>query len=47
MSCPAGSFATVTSLFDAPEDEGPGAPDPGAPLAVRMRPRALDEVVGQ
>ena len=47
MSCPAGSFATVTSLFDAPEDEGPGNPDPGAPLAVRMRPRALDEVVGQ
>src|SRR3954452_20215437 len=47
MSCPAGNFATVTSLFDAPEDEGPGTPDPGAPLAVRMRPRALDEVVGQ
>ena len=37
----------MTSLFDAPEDEGPGNPDPGAPLAVRMRPRALDEVVGQ
>jgi len=37
----------VTSLFDAPEDDGPGTPDAGAPLAVRMRPRALDEVVGQ
>jgi putative ATPase len=36
----------VTSLFDAPEEETP-AVDPGAPLAVRMRPRALDEVVGQ
>ena len=37
----------MSSLFDAPEDDGPGAPDSGAPLAVRMRPRALDEVVGQ
>ena len=37
----------MTSLFDAPEDDGPGTPDAGAPLAVRMRPRALDEVVGQ
>ena len=26
---------------------GPGAVDPKAPLAVRMRPRTLDEVVGQ
>src|SRR3954452_6242752 len=47
MSCPAGNFATVTSLFDAPEGDGPAPVDPGAPLAVRMRPRALDEVVGQ
>jgi putative ATPase len=37
----------VSSLFDAPEDDGPAPVDPGAPLAVRMRPRALDEVVGQ
>jgi putative ATPase len=37
----------VSSLFDAPEPEGVPAVDPGAPLAVRMRPRSLDEVVGQ
>ena len=38
----------VSSLFDVPVDDG-GAPavDPRAPLAVRMRPRSLDEVVGQ
>jgi putative ATPase len=36
----------VTSLFDEPV-EGGDAVDLGAPLAVRMRPRALDEVVGQ
>ncbi|RBY89053.1 replication-associated recombination protein A [Blastococcus sp. TBT05-19] len=36
----------MTSLFDAPDD-GPAAVDPGAPLAVRMRPRSLEEVVGQ
>jgi putative ATPase len=38
----------VSSLFDTPADDD-GAPsfDPGAPLAVRMRPRDLDEVVGQ
>src|SRR3954451_1829563 len=47
MSCPAGNFATVTSLFDAPEGDGPAPVDPGAPLAVRMRPRALDEGGGQ
>jgi putative ATPase len=47
VSCPAGNFATVTSLFDAPQDDGTAPVDPGAPLAVRMRPRALDEVVGQ
>src|SRR3954454_14994647 len=45
-SCPAGSVATVSSLFDATVEETP-AVDPGAPLAVRMRPRSLDEVVGQ
>ncbi|GAB3344281.1 replication-associated recombination protein A [Modestobacter lapidis] len=38
-----------TTLFDGSPEEDPAAPavDPGAPLAVRMRPRALDEVVGQ
>ena len=30
---------------DAPD--GGGAPAPGAPLPDRMRPRSLDEVVGQ
>jgi putative ATPase len=34
------------SLFDDPED-APGPPDPDAPLAERMRPRSLDEFVGQ
>jgi len=36
------------TLFE-PEDPGPGPDDPGpdAPLPARMRPRALDEVVGQ
>jgi putative ATPase len=38
----------VTSLFDDPvETAAEAAVDAGAPLAVRMRPRALDEVVGQ
>ncbi len=37
----------MSTLFDEPADSGPGGVDPGAPLAVRMRPRALDEVVGQ
>src|SRR5438067_11229035 len=32
------------SLFD---DEPPKSPLPGTPLAERMRPRALDELVGQ
>jgi putative ATPase len=36
----------VSSLFDPPVEEAPSV-DPGAPLAVRMRPRSLDEVVGQ
>jgi putative ATPase len=45
-SAAAGSVGAVSSLFDAPEEETP-AFDPGAPLAVRMRPRSLDEVVGQ
>lgn len=37
----------MTSLFDEPAEPGGEAVDPGAPLAVRMRPRSLDEVVGQ
>ncbi len=34
------------SLFDSAPEEVAGA-DPGAPLAARMRPRTLDELVGQ
>jgi putative ATPase len=35
-------------LFEEPEDEeGEPAPSPDAPLAERMRPRTLDEFVGQ
>ncbi|MGY1830372.1 replication-associated recombination protein A [Geodermatophilus sp. SYSU D01180] len=37
----------MTSLFDEPAEVAGDAVDPGAPLAVRMRPRSLDEVVGQ
>ncbi len=37
----------MSTLFDEPAESGPAGVDPGAPLAVRMRPRALDEVVGQ
>ncbi|WP_233496039.1 replication-associated recombination protein A [Geodermatophilus sp. TF02-6] len=41
----------MSSLFDEPAEEGvgvdPGAGRVGRPLAVRMRPRSLDEVVGQ
>ncbi|SFL16638.1 replication-associated recombination protein A [Geodermatophilus ruber] len=37
----------MSSLFDAPAAEEGATVDPGAPLAVRMRPRSLDEVVGQ
>ena len=38
------------SLFDPPEPPpgaGPSVPSAGTPLAERMRPRTLDEVVGQ
>ena len=43
------------TLFGEPADEGPaiaadpfdGSDDPTSPLAVRMRPRSLDEVLGQ
>jgi len=36
-------------LFDTggADAEGPPAAPPGAPLAVRMRPRSLDELIGQ
>ncbi|WP_409330646.1 replication-associated recombination protein A [Trujillonella humicola] len=39
----------MSSLFDEPAGAAgePAAVDPGAPLAVRMRPRSLEEVVGQ
>ncbi|MEO7274088.1 MAG: replication-associated recombination protein A [Vicinamibacterales bacterium] len=35
------------SLFDEPEASAEAAIDPRAPLAERMRPRSLDEIVGQ
>src|SRR4051794_11626615 len=41
-----GSLGDLSSLSDEPVEET-GAVVPGAPLAVRMRPRSLDEVVGQ
>jgi len=45
LSPPAGNVGNVTSgLFDAAWAE---AEAKVAPLAVRMRPRTLDEVVGQ
>ncbi len=39
----------VSDLFSTEPEEGSGRPSvlAGAPLAVRMRPRSLDEVVGQ
>ena len=37
---------TTGHLFGTPEPE-PDAPDAGAPLAERMRPRSLDDIVGQ
>ena len=42
----------MSGLFGDPEDEGfaaaePGSPAAGTPLAERMRPRTLDEIVGQ
>ncbi len=46
LSAPGGSVVRVSTLFDPEPAADPGV-DPGAPLAVRMRPRALDEVVGQ
>lgn len=35
------------SLFDDPEPPSPAAPAAGTPLAERMRPRTLDELLGQ
>ena len=35
------------SLFDSATEPAPREPAPDAPLAVRMRPRSLDELVGQ
>ena len=37
----------MESLFDAGDERSGAGPPPGAPLAVRMRPRTLDELVGQ
>ncbi len=38
----------MDQLFDTPEpDRGPAAAAPDAPLATRMRPKTLDDVVGQ
>ena len=37
----------MESLFDAGDERSAAEPPAGAPLAVRMRPRSLDELVGQ
>ena len=37
----------VRGFFDGPEPEGPPTLDPESPLAERMRPRSLEEFVGQ
>ncbi|MCP4731245.1 MAG: AAA family ATPase, partial [Roseibacillus sp.] len=38
----------MDELFEAPPEETPvKPPDPGEPLAARMRPRSLSEVAGQ
>ena len=37
----------MESLFDAGDERSGAEPPAGAPLAVRMRPRTLDELVGQ
>ncbi len=34
-------------LFDAPAPAAPGGASPAAPLAERLRPRSIDEVLGQ
>ena len=40
-------FSVVHDLFDEQEDVDPSSANTGAPLATRMRPRALEEFVGQ
>ena len=35
------------SLFDEPENSTPRPPDRQAPLAERMRPRTVQEFIGQ
>ncbi len=42
-----GSIGAVEQLFDSGAERGPEAPPADAPLAVRMRPRRLGELVGQ
>ncbi len=44
-----GAYAGRMDLFDAARTDASGVPETlgNAPLAVRMRPRSLDEVVGQ
>jgi len=46
---PAPYIHTMADLFaaDLPPDSAPSAPGPDAPLADRIRPRALGEVIGQ
>jgi putative ATPase len=48
--CDCAIFSTVQDLFEEGEDighESTNPPDAGAPLATRMRPRSLEEFVGQ
>jgi putative ATPase len=40
-------FGDAEPPASAARDDAPPAPDPSAPLAERMRPRTLDEIVGQ
>src|SRR4051794_5131234 len=45
--CPAPGYGLRMDLFEAAAADGKGPGSATAPLAVRMRPRTLDEVVGQ
>ncbi|MDX2355516.1 replication-associated recombination protein A [Dietzia sp. PP-33] len=47
MTDDAGLFAAGDAGAGAASASAPGPVDPSAPLAVRMRPRVLDEVIGQ
>jgi len=49
MSARASYIGPMADLFaaDLPPDSAQAAPGPDAPLADRIRPRALDEVIGQ